>query len=256
MKDLKHTYILYTIILALTVILTFLAAGKLSIKPEETSGQSDSPAIFVPTTPEEEPTLTPPGSKNTLPTSATLPVPVVHTNAKTGWKLYTNEKYHYSVEYPPDWTLEVDGITVWENWVPHPEMGDRIIFWLLREESIGGFKQIVDRTWVGISIDPNLEKLSLLEWLKVMVRSKYIDLPGPADPLEGFTWEAISFGNYPALKVYRKETPDLWSLYIDRKIDVVSFGYGFDSFRDPPTEIPLDVINAMVSTLTIGEAVK
>jgi len=80
------------------------------------------------------------------------------TNKVNNWKTYANIKYDYQIKYPANWAVEVDGVVVWQDQVPNPELGNSIMFFGTKTEPYGQTARTLWNIRVFVSLSEKSQK--------------------------------------------------------------------------------------------------
>ena len=168
------------------------------------------------------------------------------TNKVSNWKTYTNTKYDYQIKYPADWTIEVDGVVVWQNQVPNPELGGGITFFGTKTEPYGQTARTLWNIRVFVSPAENPRELSPRDWF--IEQSKLHFSYGVEQKFDNL--ENITFKDLPALKV--KGNPgEGYSFLIAKGLTMYNLSFSFEKFSGgefpaPPEEIFLEMFDSFI----------
>ena len=167
-------------------------------------------------------------------------------NNISSWKTYANTKYDYQIKYPADWTIEVDGVAVWQNQVPNPELGSRIMFFGTKTEPHG---QTARTLWnIRVFVDPteNPKKLSPRDWFIAQSKLHFsYGVEQKFDNLENTTFKGLL-----ALKI-RGNPGEGYSLLIAKGSTIYNLTFSFEKFSGgefdvPPEQIFLEMLDSFI----------
>jgi len=164
----------------------------------------------------------------------------------SSWNTYTNKKYDYQINYPADWAVEVDGVVVWQNQVPNPQLGNSIMFFGTKTEPYGQTARTLWDIRVFVSPAENPKKLSLRDWYIEQSKLHFsYGVEQKFDNLEDTTLKGLQ-----ALKV-RGNPGEGYSFLIVKGSIIYSLSFSFEKFSGgdfpaPPEEIFLEMLNSFI----------
>lgn len=168
------------------------------------------------------------------------------TNKISNWATYTNTKYDYQIKYPTDWVVEVDGVVIWQNQVPNPELGNSVVFFGTKTKPYGQTARTLWNIKVFISPAENSKKLSPRSWY--VEQSKLHFSYGVEQKFDNL--EDTTFKGLPALKV--KGSPDEgYGFIITKGSTIYNLAFGFEKFSGsefpvPPEDIFLEMLDSLI----------
>jgi hypothetical protein len=164
----------------------------------------------------------------------------------SGWKTYANTKYNYQIKYPEDWTIEADGVAVWQNQVPNPELANGVMFFGTKTEPYGQTARTLWNVRVFVSPAENPKKLSPRDWY--VEQSKLHFSYGVEQKFDNL--EDTTFKGFPALKVKGK-LGEGYSFLIAKNSFIYNLAFSFEKFSDgkfdvPPEQIFLEMLDSFI----------
>ena len=175
-------------------------------------------------------------------------IPSGHTSDGniSNWSTYTNKQYGYQIKHPANWAIEVDGIVVWQNQVPNPEIGNSIMFFGTKTEPYGQTARMLWRIVVFVSPTTNPKKLSPRDWY--IEQSKLHFSYGVEQKFDNL--EDTTFKGLPALKV-KGNSGEGYSFLITKNSTIYHLAFSFEKFSggefsDQPEEIFLEMLDSFI----------